>query len=99
MYTWDHKKKTKFRRAWLNSPEVKARKGYLFNKQGGRCALCKVEMIILRGQNQDVLSKEDRKRVASMDHIVPLSENGDIYNFDNLRLICAGCNNSLQNKK
>jgi 5-methylcytosine-specific restriction endonuclease McrA len=71
------KKTTKFR-AW---------KKKIFQQQLGKCLECGVSMIF--PEHRMVI--EDRSSVATVDHIVPLSEGGT-NGYENFALICKSCN-------
>lgn len=64
-----------------------------YDRQGGRCCYCKQHMI-KKGK-----SKQSRNspKLATLEHIIPISRGGNPSDPDNLAVACMGCNIGREN--
>jgi len=63
----------------------------LFRQQGGLCFYCGKPMFFLHKTNKFKLTRENKKRLATIDHIIPKSAGGtDCWN--NIVCACRTCN-------
>jgi 5-methylcytosine-specific restriction endonuclease McrA len=54
-----------------------------------RCAYCQKDLIA---------DTKDTSRVATIDHIIPVSKGGEVFNLDNLVSACYSCNQNKADK-
>jgi 5-methylcytosine-specific restriction endonuclease McrA len=63
--------------------EVLAKEGHL------KCTYCPKDNLQIEFDGMKI----PRNKMATIDHIVPISKGGEIYDYSNLCVACARCNN------
>lgn len=74
-------------------------KQYVIKRQKEKCFWCGQSMIMTPQRNLPKgTPKAIRKRVFTVEHIIPLSCGGKKYNMNNVVGACQGCNSARGNK-
>jgi len=95
----DFLNKTKTLWDWLDFREIYLLKRKKENNGNLKCDYCGKEHLDIGGKKPEDLKANNRnKNLATIDHIEPLSDNGEKYNESNLAVACKKCNQKKANK-
>ena len=63
---------------------------------GDKCYICGIEMYF--PDKSGKIDKTERYRMATIDHVIPISKGGNVSDIGNMRLACSKCNRKKGNK-